>query len=172
MKVTFLGATGTVTGSKYLVECTGRARVLIDCGLFQGPKGLRERNWKKLAAPAGGRVLHHLKRTLPDARNSVLLAGYQAVGTRGRTLAEGRDSVRIQGEEAPVRASVECLEHLSAHADRDGLMTWLRTAENPPRRLLITHGETDAAESFAGHVSAQLGWTTQVPTDGEVIDLG
>ena len=120
----------------------------------------------------GGRVLHHLKRMLPDARNSVLLAGYQALGTRGRTLAGACDSVRIHGEDIPVRASVDCLDHLSAHADRDELVTWLRTAENPPRRLLITHGEADAARSFADHVSAKLGWTTQVPNDGEVIDLG
>lgn len=120
----------------------------------------------------GGRVLHHLKRMLPDSRNTVLLAGYQAVGTRGRQLAEQAATVRIHGEDIAVRANVDSLDHLSAHADRDELVDWLRTAPTAPRRLLVTHGEARAADAFSEHVASVLRWPTQVPTDGEVITLG
>ncbi len=70
----------------------------------------------------GGRVLRHLKQRLPDPRTTVLLVGYQAIGTRGRRLQNGEDSLRIFGEEIPVRATVETIHGLSAHADADGLL--------------------------------------------------
>ena len=83
----------------------------------------------------GGRVLHHLRRRLPDARTTVLLVGYQATGTRGQLIQDGARSVRIFGEEVAVRAHVETVHGLSAHADADGLLRWLRTASRPPRRV-------------------------------------
>lgn len=120
----------------------------------------------------GGRVLHHLKNALPDPRNTVLLTGYQAAGTRGRFLVEGSESVKIHGEKIRVRAAVDSLDHLSAHADRDELIGWLRTAPETPRQFLVTHGECSVSQSFARHVSSQLGWQASVPKDGEVIEIG
>ncbi len=120
----------------------------------------------------GGRVLHHLRQRLPDPRSTVLLVGYQAVGTRGRTLEEGARWVRIFGADVPVRAHVETVPRLSAHADADGLLRWLRTASRAPRRLFVVHGEPEPAAAFAGRVSRELGWNVSVPAyrDRAVID--
>ena len=111
----------------------------------------------------GGRVLHHLRRRLPDPRSTVLLVGYQAVGTRGRALEEGASTVRIFGENVPVRAHIETVPRLSAHADADGLLRWLRTASHPPRRLFVVHGEPEPAAALAGRVTRELGWNVSVP---------
>jgi metallo-beta-lactamase family protein len=111
----------------------------------------------------GGRVLHHLRRRLPDPRSTVLLVGYQAVGTRGRALEEGASTVRIFGEDVPVRAHIETVPRLSAHADADGLLRWLRTASRPPRRLFVVHGEPEPAAALAGRVTRELGWNVSVP---------
>lgn len=111
----------------------------------------------------GGRVLHHLRARLPDPRTTVLLVGYQAVGTRGRQLQEGARSVRIFGEEVPVRARVETIHGLSAHADADGLLRWLGTATRPPRQVFVVHGEPGASEALAARIRQELGWATAVP---------
>jgi metallo-beta-lactamase family protein len=111
----------------------------------------------------GGRVLHHLRTRLPDPRTTVLLVGYQAIGTRGRALEEGARTVRIFAEDVPVRATVEMMHGLSAHADADGLMRWLRTAHRRPRRLFVVHGEPAPAAALAGRVRAELGWDVTVP---------
>jgi metallo-beta-lactamase family protein len=111
----------------------------------------------------GGRVLHHLRRRLPDPATTVLLAGYQAIGTRGRDLQEGARTVRIFGEDVAVRATVETMQGLSAHADADGLMRWLRTARRPPRRLFVVHGEPAPSAALAARVRAELGWDVAVP---------
>jgi metallo-beta-lactamase family protein len=111
----------------------------------------------------GGRVLHHLRQRLPDARSTVLLVGYQAVGTRGRALEEGASAVRIFGEDVPVRAHVESVPRLSAHADADGLLRWLGTASRPPRRLFVVHGEPEPAIALARRVVRELGWHVGVP---------
>jgi metallo-beta-lactamase family protein len=119
----------------------------------------------------GGRVLHHLRRRLPDARTTVILVGYQVAGTRGRQLEDGARSVRIFGEDVPVRARVETIHGLSAHADADGLLRWLRTATRPPRRVFVVHGEPRAARALASRIDTELGWTASVPADGESIAL-
>jgi len=111
----------------------------------------------------GGRVLHHLKLRLPDPCTTVLLAGYQAVGTRGRSLQDGAKTVRIFGEEVPVRAHVETVHGLSAHADADGLMRWLRTATRPPKRLFVVHGDPGPAKILAERIQSELGWEVVVP---------
>jgi metallo-beta-lactamase family protein len=119
----------------------------------------------------GGRVLHHLKQRLPDARTTVLLPGYQAAGTRGRALQEGARFVRIHGADVPVRAHVETLDGFSAHADRSEILTWLRGFERPPRHTYVVHGEPQAAEALATEVRARLGWTVTVAVDGMEIEL-
>jgi metallo-beta-lactamase family protein len=119
----------------------------------------------------GGRVLHHLRRRLPDPRTTVILVGYQAVGTRGRALEEGAPSIRIFGDVVPVRARVETIQGLSAHADADGLLRWLRTATRKPRRVFVVHGDPPAAAALAARIRDELGWTATVPRDGDSAPL-
>ena len=118
----------------------------------------------------GGRILHHLKRRLPDPKTCVLFAGYQAVGTRGRHLQEGADTVRIHGEEVPVRARVEVLAGLSAHTDRRGIVSWLKDRKKPSSIHLV-HGDPDARTAMAGYVKAKLGYDTHQPDYRETVEL-
>jgi metallo-beta-lactamase family protein len=119
----------------------------------------------------GGRVLHHLKAALPDARNTVLFAGYQAAGTRGRQLVDGQTSVRIHGETIPVHARVEQMESMSAHADSVEILRWLAGFTRPPRATFIVHGELAAMEALSASISSKLGWPTRMPAHGERIEL-
>lgn len=119
----------------------------------------------------GGRVLHHLRRRLPDPRTTVLFVGFQAPGTRGRLLQDGARTVRIFGEEVPVRAHREAIHGLSAHADADGLVRWLRTAARPPRRVFVVHGEPAPADTLAGRIRSELGWDAIVPGYRERLPL-
>ena len=111
----------------------------------------------------GGRVLHHLRIRLPDPRTTVLLVSFQAVATRGRLLQDGARTLKIYGEEVPVRAHVETIHGLSAHADADGLLRWLRTASRPPRRVFVVHGDPAPAEALAGRIRRELGWNVTAP---------
>ena len=119
----------------------------------------------------GGRVLHHLKAALPDARNTVLFAGYQAAGTRGRQLVDGQTSVKIHGETIPVHARVEQLDSMSAHADSTEILHWLGGFTRPPRTTFIVHGEVAAMEALSASISEKLGWTTRMPEHQERIEL-
>lgn len=114
----------------------------------------------------GGRVIHHLKVYAPDERNTILFAGYQAGGTRGARMIEGEESVKIHGQYWPVRARVENLDMLSAHADADEIMRWLAGFEQPPRRTFIVHGEPAAADTLRLRIEEELGWDCLVPDDG------
>lgn len=111
----------------------------------------------------GGRVLHHLKRFLPDARSTVLLVGYQAAGTRGRSLADGVDELKIHGQYVSVRAQVRKLDGLSAHADYAELIDWLRRSELRPRQVYVTHGEPAAADALRRRLRDEFGWKVVVP---------
>jgi metallo-beta-lactamase family protein len=93
----------------------------------------------------GGRILHHLAQRLPDERTTVLLVGFQSAGTRGRLLEEGTQEVKMLGRMIPVRARIEKIDALSAHADRDEIMRWLDGFERPPRVTYLVHGEPSAA---------------------------
>jgi metallo-beta-lactamase family protein len=113
---------------------------------------------------SGGRVLHHLRQRLPDPSTTVLLVGYQALGTRGWQLQEGATSLRIFGEDIPARARVETIRGLSAHADSDGLMRWLQTAARPPKRVFVVHGDPAPAQALVTRIEKELGWAVSVPT--------
>lgn len=119
----------------------------------------------------GGRILHHLALRLPDPRTTVLLVGFQAAGTRGRLLRDGAREVRMLGQDVPVRARIETLDALSAHADREEALRWLAGFERPPRQTYLVHGEPPAAAALAGAIRERLEWRVRPPADGEQVDL-
>ncbi|MEI4584004.1 MBL fold metallo-hydrolase RNA specificity domain-containing protein, partial [Klebsiella pneumoniae] len=88
---------------------------------------------------------HHLKRFAPDPKSTILFAGYQARGTRGAAMTAGATTIRIHGEDIPVRADVKNISALSAHADAEEIMAWLKTSNSAPRMTFITHGEPAAS---------------------------
>ena len=110
-----------------------------------------------------GRVLHHLKRLLPDPKNLVMLVGYQAAGTRGRKMMEGGDTIKIHGEHVPVRAEFIPLGGLSAHADRDELLRWVKSGSRVPHTVFVTHGEEDSANAFAKLLHDEIDCRTHTP---------
>jgi metallo-beta-lactamase family protein len=105
----------------------------------------------------GGRVLHHLLRRLPDRRNTVLFAGYQADGTRGRKIVEGARSIRMLGVDVDVRAHIENLRGFSAHGDREDLLRWVRSLDAIPRRTFVVHGEPMAARALCDRLNMECG---------------
>jgi metallo-beta-lactamase family protein len=119
----------------------------------------------------GGRVLHHLAAALPDPKNTVLLAGFQAEGTRGRALLEGASEVRIHGASVPVRARIAKLNSMSGHADRGEIVRWLRTLPSPPRRLLLVHGEPRPMDALKDTLARELGWQAETPQHLETVAL-
>ena len=120
---------------------------------------------------AGGRVLHHLKRLAPDPKNLVVLVGYQAVGTRGRDLADGKRTVRIHGQDVRVQAQVEDIHGLSAHADRDELFRWIETQPKRPRAAYLTHGEGDQREALRAALYERLEVVGLLPEMNQEHDL-
>lgn len=119
----------------------------------------------------GGRVVHHLKQRLPDKHTTVLLVGFQAAGTRGRSLQEGAKSIRIHGQDIPVRAHVEVLHGLSAHADQKEIMRWLHGFSRPPRKVYVVHGEPSASQTLANLITTQLGWSAEIAKDAVTVNL-
>ena len=111
----------------------------------------------------GGRVLHHLKRFAPDARNTILFAGFQAGGTRGASIVAGAETVKIHGAYVPIRAEVAVIDDLSAHADAGEIIDWLRGFTSAPRQTFITHGEPAAADALRIRVTETLRWPCMVP---------
>ena len=119
----------------------------------------------------GGRILHHLKSYAPDPRNTILLVGFQAGGTRGAALRDGAKEIKIFGEYVPVLAEVVSLGMFSAHADRDELLRWLGGFEASPRMTFVTHGEPEASDTFRHSITETLGWAARVPEHGERVEL-
>jgi metallo-beta-lactamase family protein len=119
----------------------------------------------------GGRILHHLARRLPDAATTVLLVGFQAEGTRGRALQDGATTLRLHGHDVPVRASVESVQGLSAHADRDEILRWLSGFKKPPRQTYVVHGEPGPAAALAETILGTLHWKARPAVDGETVEL-
>lgn len=119
----------------------------------------------------GGRVLHHLKSFGPDRRNTILFSGFQAAGTRGRALVEGAREVKIHGQWIPIRAEIDNLPMLSAHADADEILKWLSGFKRSPQRTFIVHGEPTASEALRVRIDRELGWEASVPLQGQVFEL-
>lgn len=112
---------------------------------------------------SGGRVLHHLKTLLPNGRNSIVFAGFQAPGTRGDALVNGSESVKIHGEYWPVRADIFNLDSLSAHGDYEEILLWLSQGPLKPEKVYITHGELVAMDRMRCHITEKFGWCCETP---------
>ena len=119
----------------------------------------------------GGRVLHHLAQWLPDPASTVIFAGYQAAGTRGRRLQDGEQQTRIHGETVQVRAHIESVSSLSAHADAGEIMRWLSGFTRPPRKTFVVHGEAGSAGALRDRIVKELGWDAVIPAYKEVVEL-
>jgi metallo-beta-lactamase family protein len=119
----------------------------------------------------GGRVLYHLAASLPGPDNTILFVGYQAAGTRGRRLIDGERQVKIHGRMVDVRARIDRLEGMSAHADANEIMRWLGQFSRPPSRTFIVHGEPAAQDTLKATIERRLGWSVHVPEYLEQVDL-
>jgi metallo-beta-lactamase family protein len=119
----------------------------------------------------GGRVIHHLKLRLPDERTTVLLPGFQAAGTRGRSLQDGAPQIRMHGQFVPVRAKIETIDGFSAHADQADILRWLAGFHRPPARTFAVHGEPPQLASLAETIGRQPGWRASVARDMERVAL-
>lgn len=119
----------------------------------------------------GGRILHHISAYGGDPKNAIVLAGYQAAGTRGAALANGQRMLRIYGEDIPIRAEVAALDGFSAHADADALIRWMRTAPTAPRMTYVTHGEPESSDALRLRIKHELGWSAGVPEYLETVNL-
>ncbi|MEG1931868.1 MAG: MBL fold metallo-hydrolase, partial [Pygmaiobacter sp.] len=118
-----------------------------------------------------GRIRHHLKYNLWDARNTVVLVGFQAEGTLGRRLLEGEKQVSILGDSVAVNARIENVDGLSAHADRNGLLRWLGGFTEKPEMVFVVHGELDSATAFAEYITQERGFAALVPSRGDTAEL-
>lgn len=145
---------GTTQESKQLNSLRGPAVIISASGMA-----------------TGGRILHHLRHRLGDPSTTVLFAGYQAEGTRGRRLIDGEKELKIFGEMVPVAARILRLSSLSAHADADELTIWLSRAETNPRQVFVTHGEPPASQAFATRLAERFQWACQVPALEEKVEL-
>jgi metallo-beta-lactamase family protein len=118
----------------------------------------------------GGRVVHHLANMLPNPKNTVILVGYQAAGSRGRALEEGRTEIKMFGELVPVNAHIEKVESFSVHADTDELIAWLRQARKP-KQAFVVHGETSGQEFLQQRLINELGWNAIIPKPEQVFTV-
>jgi len=119
----------------------------------------------------GGRVLHHLRHALPDPKHTVMFAGFQAEGTRGRALLQGAHYTKIHGEEVPVRARITSVDSMSAHADTNEIMRWLREFKRPPAVTCLVHGEPAPMDALKARIEKELGWTVRTPGYQEKMEL-
>jgi metallo-beta-lactamase family protein len=119
----------------------------------------------------GGRILHHLRYRLPDPRNTILFVGYQAFGTRGQLLRDGARSIKIHGENVPVRAQIRNMEAFSGHADSTEILRWLGKFKKPPKMTFVVHGEAESSKALAAEIHQTLGWNTHIPEYLESMNL-
>jgi metallo-beta-lactamase family protein len=111
----------------------------------------------------GGRVLHHIKMFVPDERCSIVFSGYQAAGTRGADMINGKPEIKIFGESIPIKAEIKVLSNMSAHADYDEILDWMKHFNHHPRKVFITHGEPEAASALKEKIEARYHWKCVIP---------
>jgi len=145
------------------------------CRTTDESKALNDKRGAIILSASGmctaGRIKHHLLHNLGRPESTVLFVGFQAEGTLGRRLVDGAAAVRIFGVEVPVRARIESIGALSAHADEAGLLEWAGHIRRPPRTAFLVHGEPEAAAALAARLRDDMDWTAVVPRRGETIVL-
>jgi metallo-beta-lactamase family protein len=119
----------------------------------------------------GGRVLHHLAARLPDPRTTVLFVGFQAAGTRGRSLLDGANRIRMMGQDIPVSARIEHIDSMSAHADAGEIMRWLSGFTRPPSTTYLVHGEATALSALRDRVEREKKWPVHIAAHQERVQL-
>jgi metallo-beta-lactamase family protein len=119
----------------------------------------------------GGRVLYHLKAFGPDPKNTILFVGFQAGGTRGEAMIHGTKEIKIHGEFWPIRAEVAQLDSMSAHADADEILEWIKNLKQKPKHVFVTHGEPAAADSLRRRIEQGLAMNASVPDFQQIVDL-
>jgi metallo-beta-lactamase family protein len=149
-------------------ECEQMCRAATLTNTPEQSKALDQRNGPMIIVSAsgmatGGRVVHHMKAFIGDPRNLILLAGFQAPGTRGYALANGAATLRMHGEEFDVRAQVGQLQASSSHADADGMLAWMRRLQVAPKHVFVTHGEPVASDALRSRIEHEVGWAASVP---------
>ena len=144
----------TVEASKRLNDTSGPGIIIAGSGMA-----------------TGGRILHHLRRLLPETTTTVLFVGYQAAGTRGRLLRDGASTIKMLGQVVPVRAQIMASDAYSAHADRAEILRWLRGFTRPPTMTYIVHGEPRAAAALKDAIGQELRWPATVAEDGQRVTL-
>lgn len=157
-------------------ECSGMCKVAKMTRTVEESRALNALRYPAIIVSAsgmatGGRVLHHLKALGPDRRNTIVLAGYQAGGTRGARLLGGERSIRIHGEDVTINAEVVSLPGMSAHADAAQLVQWLATAPQPLRGIYLNHGEPGPADALRQRIERELGWSATVPRLGQSVEV-
>lgn len=159
-------------------ECAAMCNTAQYVRTVEQSKALNEMIWPKVIISAsgmatGGRVLHHLKQYVGSHRNTIVLPGFQAAGTRGDRLARGEKTIRIHGIDWPVEAEIIKLDSMSAHADYQEILSWLSGLEkSAPKKVFITHGEPEAAHSLRDKIGSRFGWEAEVPAYLASYDLG
>lgn len=145
--------TREVSASKALNRVDGPAVIISSSGMM-----------------TGGRILHHLKRRLPDPKTTIVLGGFMAAGTRGRRMQDGEKFIRIHGMDIENKAHIEKVSGLSGHADRSDLLRWLKPLPDP-KRVFLTHGEMKSATALADTLKKDRGWNVHIPALGETVEL-
>jgi len=140
--------------SKHLHTLQGPAIIIAGSGMLEG-----------------GRILHHLEHRLPHPEHTVLFVGYQAEGTRGRAILNGASSIKIHGNEVPVRAHIKSILGFSGHADWREILAWLMGFNRPPRMTFLVHGEPEASQALAAKIHDVLGWKTTIPEHQQTVTL-
>lgn len=157
-------------------ECSGMGSVAKMVRTVEDSRALDAIRYPSIIISAsgmatGGRVLHHLKALAPDRRNTIVFAGFQAAGTRGARILAGEKTIRIYGEEVEIKAEVAALEGMSAHADSEQIMDWLRTAPKAPKVVYLNHGEPIAADTLRQRIEHELGWSAMAPLLGQSVEV-
>jgi metallo-beta-lactamase family protein len=111
----------------------------------------------------GGRIMHHLFNRLPNEQDTVIVVGYQAEGTRGRRIVDGETAIKIMGQMVSVKARVEQIDGLSAHADQTELLFWLKHFQDKPKFTFLVHGEPHGLLAFQSVIKTELGWDAIIP---------
>lgn len=119
----------------------------------------------------GGRILHHIKQFGPDEKNTIVLTGYQAAGTRGEALANKVSEIKIHGDYVPIKAEIATLDNMSAHADFYEMTEMYRQSKLSPKQVFITHGDPSAADELRRRLHESLGWNCLVPEANSIIEL-